>query len=1385
MAHVFFPLAPNRPQPQVAFLGPAGAGIPPQGPPPRTASAPPEQQGMLSHSVQKPNFIPDKSTAPRPANVVVAPGQQSPNLAPSLRGQFVPQPGFTPQYPPTGFVPRQGYGGPPGQPPQQQQFVQPPYAYTPMQQGQPGPTFVPYAPVAGAPVFKQAAFGGEPVPPVVAAAAQVPSPAKKASAAIVIVNPDTGKPVQFSKPALKFTAAAFEPKSAPSATSPRAAAPAAAGDAPAAAVAAPAAVPAAVHAPGSEAKVVVSSSHPSTAGEITRPGRWKPPADDAAHVAKDAGAATPPPVAEVPKVAEPVKVAEQPKPVEQPKADPPKEVKTEAPKVVERVPEKVEVEPEHKTEHKTEHKAEHKEERAEPAKDADQAKEEWELVNTADLGREVEQRVAASQLEEDKEEPVAAMGPKKIEAIRYDEISYNPLEDKDGKKKYSKDFLMQFRPFFTTKPADLEDLDIFDGAGDAGGGGRGGRENSRDRDRSPNRGGRGNRDRNSVGSSRAAEQWEKGREGGQGGGGRDQGGRYDRRGGGGGGGGGGSSKDRYGKSREPPKPTGPPVEPLVRSESGWKPEKVDTSTEEGTKLALVKEAQGHLNKMTQVTYEKLSGRLVVIANKEAGPPPLPGLLREIINKVFEQALQQPTFCGMYASLCAKISRFTKDFRRELLNKCQEEFESDAVEPPAELSQPEKDMLRFKAKKRMLGNIKFICELYKQKMLLEDIMHSCIARLLKQDLLNPDEEQTEALCDFLVRIGKLLDRPGAEKLMESYFQKLETMKNGPNIGARLRFMVEDVCDFRNSGWKPGKGGPKAVLRGAKSSKESAKAEEEASKGGKGASPAKAGKGAAPPQKAESQWKEVTKSGNKQGQQQASNKDRKGAPGAAPRKDDRDAGKKGVAVRASPGGRDDKKDDRRQGGGAAAAAGSRDRNSGGRGRGASPSSPSVASRDDDEDSEVASPVKAASAAADSGKDSNERFIPAVHSAIDEFWDTQDIDGVIYAIEKDFPENYRPQFIFEALKHSLMRSEKERERLIDCFFAPELTEGIFTKPVLRAGIQLVIDALADMSMDHPAAPRKVASLFARSVNEELHSFKELWSLFDVHIEEGRGFGVCGETLGATLKCLSQSSSVEKIKELLATNHFTNVAAKLPPSSRNEVQYNKFLTEFDLVDCFPALSLDAVKAKTTPAHSPSPSPSIATKEGQIKYKRAEDAFADDALALKLYQGLTKSNEAEVVESVCGKELFGDFKVAKSAFKAFLEYWLRLIPVAGVEKVMPSDMVKKEAKMIKDIGVPLLKFFTGSDTGEVGDIILEVYEWFLAFHGKEVNSAFYMRSLQYWHAYKFISTAKVSEYGQAGQGQLNQSCLRMFGKIQAMQEADRAGKAAPAASAAAAPKKE
>lgn len=57
-----------------------------------------------------------------------------------------------------------------------------------------------------------------------------------------------------------------------------------------------------------------------------------------------------------------------------------------------------------------------------------------------------------------------------------------------------------------------------------------------------------------------------------------------------------------------------------------------------------------------------------------------------------------------------------------------------------------------ARRRSLGNIKFIGELFKLKMLTEAIMHDCVVKLLK----NHDEESLECLCRLLTTIGKDLD-----------------------------------------------------------------------------------------------------------------------------------------------------------------------------------------------------------------------------------------------------------------------------------------------------------------------------------------------------------------------------------------------------------------------------------------------------------------------------------------------------------------------------------------------------------------------------------------------------------------------------------------------------
>ena len=57
----------------------------------------------------------------------------------------------------------------------------------------------------------------------------------------------------------------------------------------------------------------------------------------------------------------------------------------------------------------------------------------------------------------------------------------------------------------------------------------------------------------------------------------------------------------------------------------------------------------------------------------------------------------------------------------------------------------------KAKRRGLGLIKFIGELFKLQMLTERIMHECVKKLLG-NVDNPEEEEIESLCKYLSTVA---------------------------------------------------------------------------------------------------------------------------------------------------------------------------------------------------------------------------------------------------------------------------------------------------------------------------------------------------------------------------------------------------------------------------------------------------------------------------------------------------------------------------------------------------------------------------------------------------------------------------------------------------------
>jgi hypothetical protein len=256
----------------------------------------------------------------------------------------------------------------------------------------------------------------------------------------------------------------------------------------------------------------------------------------------------------------------------------------------------------------------------------------------------------------------------------------------------------------------------------------------------------------------------------------------------------------------------PAVAPLAKTENAWQPGKaVETEMDKVRKKCL-----SLLNKLTREKFETISAQLIdlIKANVRLGHD----LLREVVTIMFDKALAEPFFASMYSDFCVRINDNVKEFEEPvmitettakrkrlfktlLLNKCQEEFERGVENVQTDgKTEEEVDEEKSSQKRRMLGNIRFIGELFKKSMLTEPIMHSCVHHLLL-DSSNPTEEDIEALCNLLTTIGKNLDHESANHKMEAYFDKLIEHSQNKKFPSRIRFMILDLLDLRKNGWIP--------------------------------------------------------------------------------------------------------------------------------------------------------------------------------------------------------------------------------------------------------------------------------------------------------------------------------------------------------------------------------------------------------------------------------------------------------------------------------------------------------------------------------------------------------------------------------------------------------
>ncbi|XP_066919987.1 uncharacterized protein [Clytia hemisphaerica] len=232
-----------------------------------------------------------------------------------------------------------------------------------------------------------------------------------------------------------------------------------------------------------------------------------------------------------------------------------------------------------------------------------------------------------------------------------------------------------------------------------------------------------------------------------------------------------------------------------------------------------------VNKLTPQKFKELVDQL---ANLRVDTVPKFEIEVDII---YETAINIPLYSEAYANMCRVLTDSLKsipgdksntNFRKILLNKCQEELEKDDIQMEQDRSktfETEKEMKKWKEeldnklknRRRILGCVRFIGELFKLKMINEKIMHECILKFIRVSRPALVDQDLECLCKLISTVGKQLDHEEAKPRIDEYFQRLEKIIEKKKISSRIKFALKDVIDLRSNHWVPRRdeGNPKTV------------------------------------------------------------------------------------------------------------------------------------------------------------------------------------------------------------------------------------------------------------------------------------------------------------------------------------------------------------------------------------------------------------------------------------------------------------------------------------------------------------------------------------------------------------------------------------------------
>lgn len=202
-------------------------------------------------------------------------------------------------------------------------------------------------------------------------------------------------------------------------------------------------------------------------------------------------------------------------------------------------------------------------------------------------------------------------------------------------------------------------------------------------------------------------------------------------------------------------------------------------------------------------------------------------LKQVVSVFFEKAVMEQTYSGLYAKLISELCTLTdaerhlekelrekllpSRLRQKLLTKCQEEFER-----PLQLSEDDKvdpvtgkrlddhviDEKRDRLKNRLIGNIKFVGELFCRKSVTERVVISVFDVLVSDfepsQPVRKEEYVYEVFATLLKCVGQLVNKNNPTAM--SKYMGIVALIRAHHPKPRLQFLMMDLEDRHAAGWE---------------------------------------------------------------------------------------------------------------------------------------------------------------------------------------------------------------------------------------------------------------------------------------------------------------------------------------------------------------------------------------------------------------------------------------------------------------------------------------------------------------------------------------------------------------------------------------------------------